>query len=157
MEAQIRMNFFIIPIIALGVALVGRFFTIHGMEWYTTTTATLLIPPIRFMNLVWGVVDIISTTTVIIVWNQFERGIRFWLIIALFITNAFLNAYWSYLLFYQHQVGAALLDALLLALTIFLLIFLMWPVSRKTACLLIPYASWLMVTIGLNIIIWLAV
>ena len=42
--------------IIADVAVVGRFFTIHGMEWYTITTATLLIPPIRFMNLVWGVV-----------------------------------------------------------------------------------------------------
>ena len=93
------------------------------------------------MSLIWDVVDVISTTAVVIVWNQFERGMRFWLIIALFVVNAFLNVYWSYLFFHQHQVGVALLGALLLELTIFLLIFLMWPVSHKTTYLLIPYAS----------------
>ncbi len=157
MKAQIRMSFFVIPIIALGVAAVGRFFTNYGMEWYEVITVTWLMPPVWFMSLIWDVVDVISTTTVVIVWNQFERGIRFWLIIALFIANAFLNAYWSYLFFFQRQIGLALLNALLLELTIFLLIYLMWPVSRKTTYLLIPYAGWLMVTIGLNIIIWLVV
>jgi len=157
MKIQIRMSYFVIPIIALGVAAVGRFFTNYGMKWYGAITGTLLIPPIWFMSLMWDVVDIISTTTVVIVWNQFERGIRFWVIIALFVVNAFLNVYWSYLFFHQHQVGVALLDALLLELTIFLLIFLMWPVSYKITCLLIPYAGWLMVTIALNTIIWLTV
>ncbi len=93
------------------------------------------------MSLIWDVVDVISTTAVVIVWNQFERGMRFWLIIALFVVNVFLNVYRSYLFFHQHQVGVALLGALLLELTIFLLIFLMWPVSHKTTYLLIPYAS----------------
>ena len=57
---------------------------------------------------------------------------------------------------HQHQVGIALLGTLLLELTVFLLIFLMWLVSHKTSYLLIPYAGWLMVTIALNILIWLA-
>jgi len=156
MEVQIKMNFFIIPIIALGAAAVGRFFMDHGMAWYTGITATLTIPPAWFMNLIWDVVDVISTTTAVIVWNQFERGLRFWLIIALFIINAFLNTYWSYLFFHEQQLGLALLNAILLELTIFLMIFLMWPVSRKTAYLLMPYATWLMITIGLNVIIFLA-
>jgi len=157
MEVQIRVSYFVIPIIALGIAAVGRFFTNYGMEWYGAISLTLFITPIWFMSLIWDVVDVISTTTVVIVWNQFERGIRFWLVMALFVVNAFLNVYWSYLFFHQHQVGAALLDALLLELTIFLLIFLIWPVSHKTTYLLIPYAGWLMMTIALNIIIWLAV
>ncbi len=46
MKVQIRMSFFVIPIIALGVAAVGRFFTNYGMEWYEAITVIPLIPPV---------------------------------------------------------------------------------------------------------------
>lgn len=77
MKVEIRMNYFFIPTIALGIAAVGRFFTSYGMMWYEDITRIFLIPPFWFINLIWDVVDVITTTTVVIVWNQFERGIRF--------------------------------------------------------------------------------
>ena len=42
MKVQIRMSFFVILIIALGAAAVGRFFTNYGMEWYEAITVTPL-------------------------------------------------------------------------------------------------------------------
>jgi translocator protein len=153
MRVKIKPNFFIIPFIAFSVAITGRFFVDHGMQWYSTMRELLVIPPQWIMDFLSDIVDIISTATIFIIWNQFKRNRRFWLIVLLFFINAFFNSYWHYLVFYQQELNFALIVALLIELTVLFLIFLIWPESKKTALLLIPYASWAMMILGLNIII----
>lgn len=151
MKVKIKPNFFIIPTMAFIVAATGRFFVDHGRGWYLTVTKLFSTPPVWIMDFISDIVDIISTATIFIIWNQFKRNTRFWVIVIFFAINAFFNSYWHYLIFYQQQLELALVIALLIELTVLLLIFLIWPESKKTAYLLIPYASWAMMILGLNI------
>jgi tryptophan-rich sensory protein len=53
-----------------------------------------------------------------------------------------LNAAWSYLFFTKHLVGFAVIDAVLIGITVGLIIILVWPYSKASALLLLPYLCW---------------
>ena len=154
MEILVRISYFIIPIISLAIAAINHFFTSYGMFWYKTIVLPSFIPPRWFIEIMWQIIYVLTTIAVLVVWNRFERNMRFWLAMIFFIINAFLNVYWRYSFFYQHQIGIAVIASLLLQLTVLLLIFLLWPLSRMTSWLLIPYAVWELFSIFLMSIIW---
>ncbi|HEB41700.1 MAG TPA: tryptophan-rich sensory protein [Candidatus Dependentiae bacterium] len=154
MEILVRISYFVIPIISLGIAALNHFFTSYGMSWYKTIALPSFTPPRWVIEIMWQLIYLLTTIAVIIVWNRFKRNMRFWLIMILFVINAFLNVYWHYLFFYQHQIGAAIIGSLFLQLTVLLLIFLLWPLSRMISWFLIPYAIWEFFAIFLTTVIW---
>jgi len=154
MEVLVRISYFVIPIISLTIAAINHFFTSYSMSWYKTIVLPPFTPPRWFIEIVWQIIYILTTMVVLVVWNRFERNLRFWLVMILFTVNAFLNIYWRYLFFYQHQIGMAVIESLLLQLTVLLLIFLLWPLSHMISLLLIPYAIWEFFAIFLMSMIW---
>jgi tryptophan-rich sensory protein len=53
-----------------------------------------------------------------------------------------LNTLWSFLFFYFHLIGIALLEILLMWLSILWMIRAYWPIHRFAAILQIPYLAW---------------
>ncbi len=95
MEILVRISYFVIPIISLSIASINHFFTSYGMVWYKTITLPSFTPPRWVIEIMWQLIYVLTTIAVVIVWNRFKRNIRFWLIMILFVINAFLNAYWQ--------------------------------------------------------------
>lgn len=52
------------------------------------------------------------------------------------------NTLWSFLFFYFHQIGIALVEIILLWLSIFMMIRAYYPINRLAAVLQIPYLAW---------------
>lgn len=151
---KISINYFIIPVITVITGLIGSYFTMRGMSWYKTINLPGFTPSGFFISFMWRVIYILTAISALMVWNTFEHNFKFWVIISLFAANAFLNAYWSYLFFYHHMIGTAIIDAALLGVTVFALIALIWPISWLAALLLFPYAGWVTFATFLNIVIW---
>ena len=137
-----KINYFIIPLITLIVAFSGSFLTSGGMAWYKTIKLPKIAPPGYFIGIVWTIIFILTTISALLFWNKAPRDSRFNTIAIIFLINAFLNVFWSYLFFNQHQILASIIEMIILDITVIVLIFFLWPISKLASYLLMPYAAW---------------
>lgn len=156
-----KSNYFIIPIIVFLTATIGSYFTGAGQEWYQTINLPFFTPPGWIIGLVWTFIFIFSTISALIFWNLPIRQsedkkikLKFWTIALIFLINAGLNVFWSYLFFYQGLIGAAVFGAGLLGISVIALIIMIWPISKISSLLLTPYAVWVCFATFLNGFIW---
>lgn len=147
-----KINYILIPLIVFFVGFGGGRLTRtpDAMQWYQTLTLPSWTPPGSFIGLVWTVIFILTAVSLIIVWNRIPRIPHFSTIIAFFIANGVFNVLWSFLFFNRHLLTWAFFDALLIGLTVYVLIFLIWPYSKSAALLLFPYAGWVTFASFLN-------
>lgn len=151
---HIRTNYIVIAGIALATLLSGAYFSWTGMPWYNGLVLPSITPPSWVFSSAWHIIFALTTLAAILVWNRFERDVKFFVIMALFGVNAFLNAYWTYLFFYEHRIGAALVDAFFLEFSTMLLFVLISQRSHTISFLLLPYVTWNLFAIVLNLMIW---
>ncbi len=158
-----KLSYIIIPLIALATALSGGWFTGKGMSWYKTINLPDWTPPGSVIGFVWTVIFILTAISAIIVWNKSERTKKFKWVVALFIVNIFLNVGWSLVFFFQHQIGAAVMDAFALWLSVLLLILYMRIMAHQQGKMalywayiaLLPYLIWTTFATYLTYAVWL--
>lgn len=143
-KSKIKPNYFIIPVITILVSWVGGYFTNLGMDWYKTLIVPAWTPPGGVIGIVWTIIYILTTISVLIAWNKFKRDKIFQWIIALFVINAVLNAFWSFLWFTSQLMGTAVIEMIIIEATVVALMVLIWPRSRWASILLWPYAGWVL-------------
>lgn len=154
---KIKTNYFVISGIALTTMFLGGYFTWCGMTWYKTLNLPSITPEDWVFRSVWHIIYAFTTTAAILVFNRFKedkRNAQFYLLMAIFCVNACAHVYWSYLFFYKHLIGYALVDALFLELTTLAILGLISHFSRGISLLLLPYALWNVFAIILNFMIW---
>jgi len=151
-----KLNYIVIPLITILVAVLGNLFTSSGIDsgWYDSITKPAWTPAGSIIGAVWTLLFILATISALIVWNKAPRSRRFWWIVGVFLINAVLNVFWSFLFFNQHLLGAAIWEAGLLGLSVVALVVLIWPISRLASALLIPYAAWVFFAAYLTYSIW---
>lgn len=154
MKLTFKLNYVVIPTITLLISYLGRKFTDSGMDWYRQLNLPAVTPPDYVFGIVWTIIYILATLAALLIWNKHQRHRNFTTIMALFGVNAFLNILWTFFFFRHHAIEFALLDCIALAIVNLLLIYFIWPVSRKIAALLIPYAAWTIFASYLNWVIW---
>ena len=147
-------NYFVIPIITILVSLIGGYFTDLGMDWYKMLATPAWTPPGAVIGIVWTIIYILTTISALIAWNGFKRDKIFQWIIALFVINAVLNAFWSFLWFTSQLMWAAIIEMIILEATVVALMVLIWPRSRWASILLWPYAVWVIFATFLAVTIW---
>lgn len=127
----------------LAVAATGSWLTGRGLDWYyNQSLVPSLAPAGAVIGSIWTIIYVLSAVSLVLWLAQKQRGNNYYRVIWWFVVNGILNAYWSYLFFVQHQVGAAIVEMLVLELTVVWLIWLMWKRVRWSAILLLPYAAW---------------
>jgi translocator protein len=151
---RIKTNYLIIPGITLVTMFLGGYYTWCGIAWYKGLVLPSITPEDWMFRAVWHVIYAFTTTAAVLAFNRFERNGLFYLLMALFCVNAFLNGYWSYLFFYKHCIGAALIDSLALELSTLAIVALVARFSRAISLLLLPYVTWNLFAIILNFMIW---
>jgi len=150
-----KLNYIIIPLIVFLVAFAGSLITSGGMDWYKTINLPAWTPPGSVIGAVWTTIFILSAISALIVWNRFPRGRRFSWIFIIFIINALLNIFWSYLFFGKNLLDFAFWEAGFLFISVVLLVILIRPVSRLAAILLYPYAIWVAFATYLTYAAWM--
>jgi tryptophan-rich sensory protein len=127
----------------VAVSFAGRWFTDQGLtDWYPTIAKPSFTPQGSVIGIVWTVIFVLSAISLILFINRGRKAQNFWLIIGVFILNGILNAVWSYLFFTKHMVGFAVIDAVLIGITVGLIMILVWPYSKASSLLLLPYLLW---------------
>jgi tryptophan-rich sensory protein len=137
------LHYIISPLFYIGVALSGRVVTAQGVTtWYPSIVKPSYTPSGSVIGAVWTLIFILSAISLILFINSGRGNHMFWPTIGIFVLNGILNAVWSYLFFAKHYIGLAFIDAVLIGITIGLIIIMVWPYSKASALLLLPYLCW---------------
>lgn len=149
------LKFAIAVTVPLAVGALSGVATASGVSgWYKTLAKPVWNPPNAVFAPVWTVLYILMGIALFLVWKsaapmKIKRpAITFW------IGQLALNATWSFLFFYQQQIGFALLEIGLLWIAILITIFCFARISKTAAWLLVPYISWVSFAAILNYAIW---
>jgi len=153
--SRVKPNYFFIPLFVIITASAASYFAETGRAWYKTINLPDWTPSGSIMVLAWTIIFILSSLSLLIIWNKYSSEKNFALIIALFVLNAFLIVGWNILFFSHQQFGLAFFQAVLLIANLVLLIFLIWRFSPLTAYLLIPYSLYLLFSTVLTFNVWM--
>ena len=140
--------FLLATFVAAGV---GAFF-VPG-AWYESLAKPDWNPPNWLFGPVWTLLYVMIGTSGWLVWREAGFAGARWAL-SIFALQIALNAAWSWLFFGLQRPDLALVEIVVLLLSIALMIGLFWPVSRLAALLLVPYLGWVGFATVLNAAIW---
>ena len=148
-----HISYILIPLITILVASIGSILTTRSVAtWYRTIRKPSWTPPGAVIGAVWTVLYILAAISALVVWNLSSPVSA--VVASLFILNAVVNVFWSYVFFYLYKMGPAIWVCLFLDITIVLLIWFIAPLSVLAAWLLVPYAAWVTFASYLNYRVW---
>jgi len=142
----------LLPLIVGGIS---GFATATGIQsWYATLHKPSFNPPNYLFGPVWSFLYILMGVSLYIVWIN-GKGKNRIDALRIFTIQLTLNFLWSFLFFKFNLIGVAMLDILLIWITILLMIMFFSRVSKIAAYLQIPYLLWVTFASTLNGAIWL--
>lgn len=133
----------------------ASYFAETGRSWYKTINLPDWTPSGSVMVLAWTIIFVLSSLSLLIIWNKHSSEKNFGVIISLFVLNAVLIVGWNVLFFSHQLMGLAFLQAVLLIANVFLLIILIWRFSPLAAYLLLPYSGWVLFSTVLTLNVWM--
>jgi translocator protein len=137
-------------ILTLGTGAIAGIFTGQSVaDWYTTLNRPSFNPPNWVFGPVWSTLYFLMGISLYLVWKQRPSAERNHAIL-IFIVQLVLNFLWSFLFFYLHMIGAALIDIIFLWGTILTMIILFIRISPVAGYLNIPYLLWVSFATVLN-------
>jgi len=152
---RIKPNFFFIPLFVIITASAASYFADTGRSWYQTINLPNWTPSNSVMVLAWTVIFILTSLSILIIWNKYSSEKKFGLVISLFIINAALIVGWNILFFSHQMLGLAFFQAILLIMNLVLLVVLIWRFSPLAAYLLFPYSAWVVFSTILTLNVWM--
>lgn len=135
--------FVICLLIPLAVGALGGFFTFESVKtWYTTLNKPSFNPPNTIFGPVWTTLYILMGISCYLVWKKRKEAIGYQWASFIYVLQLILNLIWSFLFFYQQQIGFALVEIGILLLTIIINAFLFYRINKLAGLLFIPYILW---------------
>jgi tryptophan-rich sensory protein len=135
---------------ALVVAVLGGTITDLG-SWYESLRKPDWQPPGPAFGIIWTTIYSLTAMAAVLAWRRAPAGqAREWLV-GLFAFNGFLNILWSLLFFRFQRPDWALVEVVLLWLSIVALIVFTVRHSRLSGVLLTPYLVWVSIATMLNL------
>ncbi len=139
-----------------GVGFAGSFFTKDSVAgWYTTLTPPPLNPPAWVFGAVWLVLYILMGTAAGILWNKPIGRQAVHAALRLFLFQLVLNGLWMPLFFGLQRIDMALIEIILLWLSILATIIVFYVQLKPAGLLLLPYLAWVSFAVYLNAGFWL--
>jgi tryptophan-rich sensory protein len=129
-------------LIVIFVALIGSVFTTKSVNssWYQSIKPTITPPNIIF-PIVWSVLFFLIAISLYFAWTKSTKKQKLSVAIV-FIFNFFFNILWTILYFGLNNIQLALIDLVLLWVSIIAVILVTKKISKASAYLLIPYLAW---------------
>ena len=155
MVSKFKINYLLIPLFVIITASAASYFENIGMVWYKTINLPKWTPSNSLTVLAWTIIFVLSSLSLLIIWNKYSSEKNFSLIIALFTFNAILIVGWNILFFSQQEIGLAFFQAILLVIDLGLLITLIWRFCPIAAFLLFPYSLWVGFATLLTYNVWM--
>ena len=148
-------KFIIAILLCEGIGITsGLLASANNNLWFATLKKPTWNPPGYLFGPVWGTLYLFMGISLALIWNnqtskQSKR--KSYILFAIQLT---LNFLWSILFFNFHSPLLALIDIILMIVTITLSIFSFANFSKPAAWLLVPYLAWVLFAAVLNFTIW---
>ncbi len=134
-----------------GVGVFGVQFEVG--QWYDQLAKPWYTPPGWVFGPVWTVLYVtIAFSGWLVWWRSGFVGAKWGIFV--YVLQLVLNGMWSWLFFGLHRIDLALLDNLLLCLSVLITMVLFIRHSLAGALLLLPYLFWLIFALVLNFEVW---
>ncbi|TCC89417.1 tryptophan-rich sensory protein [Pedobacter frigiditerrae] len=135
--------FIICLLIPLAIGAIGGFLTFESVKtWYTTLNKPSFNPPNWIFGPVWTTLYILMGISSYLVWQRRKIVSGYSWAVGVYLLQLLLNLMWSYLFFYQQQIGFALIEIGILLLTIIVNTFIFYRINKIAGLLFIPYILW---------------
>lgn len=127
----------------LAVGAIGAFFTATSVKtWYTTLAKPSFNPPNSIFPPVWTSIFILMGISAYLVWQRRDTVAHFPRTIALYLIQLIMNLMWSFIFFYAHQIGVALVEIVFLLVIIIINATVFYKINKLAGLLFIPYILW---------------
>ena len=138
-------------ILCEGIGFLGTFFTIPSITtWYAGLNKPSFNPPNWIFGPVWTILYLLMGVSLFFVLGKKLKKQKSPLLI-LFSVQLLLNFLWSVIFFGWHLPALALMDIVLLWISIALLIIDFWKFSKPASLMLAPYLLWVSFASILNL------
>lgn len=134
---------FINILIPFIIAALGGLLTANSVDtWYPGLQKPAFNPPNWLFGPVWSILFLLIGISAYLIWRKKEQIMHFPRTVALYFIQLVLNLLWSFLFFYSHLIGAALIEifALLVSIVVNGLVF--YRIDKTAGLLFIPYFLW---------------
>jgi tryptophan-rich sensory protein len=153
--AKFKPNFFFIPLFVIITASAASYFADTGRSWYKTINLPYWTPSISIMGIIWTIIFVLTSLSILIIWNKYSSEKKFGVVISLFVLNALLIVGWNIFFFSNQMMSHAFIQAVLLIINLFFLVLLIWRFSPLAAYLLLPYSVWVIFSTALTLNVWI--
>ena len=130
-------------------AIAGLFTAEAVPEWYETLNRPPFNPPNWLFGPVWTTLYMLLGISLFLIWKQSASKERN-LAIFVFLLQQALNFGWSFIFFYFNMIGFALIEIILLWISIIVMLVLFYKIKPMTAYINIPYLIWVTFATILN-------
>ena len=137
-------------LLPLGLGALASLFTSEAVpEWYETLNRPSFNPPNWLFGPVWTILYILMGISLFLIWKQSANKERN-LAIVVFLLQLALNFAWSFIFFSFNMIGFALIEIILLWISIIVMLVLFYRIKPMAAYINIPYLIWVTFATILN-------
>ncbi|MFC4210107.1 TspO/MBR family protein [Pedobacter lithocola] len=135
---------FIINIaITLSVGVLGGWATAKSVQtWYPTLNKPSFNPPNWLFGPVWISLYLLIGIAAYLVWIRRDEIVHFPRTVAIYLIQLLLNLAWSFIFFYLHEIGIALIEIILLLIFIIINAITFYKINKWAGLIFIPYILW---------------
>lgn len=134
----------------VGLGAIAGIFTTEAIPgWYETLNKPSFNPPNWLFGPVWTILYLLMGISLFLIWNKpasKERNLA----ILIFLIQLALNFFWSFMFFYLNRIGLALLEIILLWISILIMLGVFYKTKPMAAYLNVPYLMWVTFATILN-------
>jgi translocator protein len=138
-------NFFkliVSVLLPLTIGAIAGIFTSKAVPvWYATLNQPSFNPPNWVFGPVWTTLYILMGISLFLIWKQDNSKERN-LAILTFIIQLALNFAWSFIFFYFNRIGLALVEIILLWVSIIVMLIQFYKIKPLASYINIPYLLW---------------
>ena len=146
----------VIILLCLATGYLGSLFTRQSIpNWYADLQKPSFNPPDWIFAPVWTILYLMMAVSAFIILSKDLNNSKVKIAFIVFLIQLLLNGLWTPIFFGAHLIFVALIEIIILWLSIILTIVLFWKVSIPAALLLLPYILWVTFAAVLNAAIWL--
>jgi benzodiazapine receptor len=137
-------------ILPLALGTVAGMFTSQSIpDWYATLNRPSFNPPNWIFGPVWTALYLLMGISLFLIWKQDvskERNLA----ILVFLLQLLLNFCWSFIFFYFNWIGIALVEIILLWISIVYMLIFSYKIKPLAAYMNLPYLLWVTFATVLN-------
>lgn len=150
MNKTLTLKLLVSIILPLSLGAIAGMFTSQAVpEWYATLNRPSFNPPNWIFGPVWTTLYILMGISFFLIWKQEPSKVRNRAIL-IFLVQLLLNFVWSFIFFYFNMIGLALVEIILLWISIFMMLAAFYKIKPLASYINIPYLLWVTFATLLN-------